>query len=93
VFEIHGVRDYDRWARDEKRWDVLPAGGSDPQKPHQQDEFYYLVSGRACMKVAGEDREVKAGSVIFAAADEEHQLYDIKEELVVRVLFRPAESS
>jgi quercetin dioxygenase-like cupin family protein len=72
---------------------VLPAGGSDPQKPHKEDELYYVVSGRARLKVAGEDRAVKAGSVIFVAADVEHQFYDIMEELVVLVLFAPAESS
>jgi mannose-6-phosphate isomerase-like protein (cupin superfamily) len=72
---------------------VLPEGGTDPQKPHKEDELYYVVSGRARMKVAGDDHEVKAGSVIFVAADVEHRFYDIMEELVVLVFFAPAESS
>jgi mannose-6-phosphate isomerase-like protein (cupin superfamily) len=72
---------------------VLPAGGTDPQKPHKQDELYYVVSGRARMKVATQDREVKAGTVIFVAADVDHRFYDISEELVVLVFFAPAESS
>ena len=72
---------------------VLPAGGTDPQKPHKQDELYYVVSGRARMKVATEDHEVKAGTVIFVAADVDHRFYDISEELVVLVFFAPAESS
>jgi mannose-6-phosphate isomerase-like protein (cupin superfamily) len=72
---------------------VLPAGGTDPQKPHKEDELYDVVSGRGRMKVAGEGREVKAGSVIFVAADVEHRFYDIREELVVLVFFAPAESS
>ena len=72
---------------------VLPEGGTDPQKPHKEDELYYVVSGRACMKVAADEREVKAGSVIFVAADVEHRFYDIMEELVVLVFFAPAESS
>ena len=71
---------------------VLPAGGTDPQKPHKEDELYYVVSGRARMKVAADDREVKAGSVIFVAADVEHRFYDISEELVVLVFFAPAET-
>ena len=45
------------------------------------------------MKVAADEREVKAGSVIFVAADVEHRFYDISEELVVLVFFAPAESS
>jgi mannose-6-phosphate isomerase-like protein (cupin superfamily) len=72
---------------------VLPAGGTDPQKPHEEDELYYVVSGCARMQVATEDRDVKAGTVIFVAADVEHRFYDITEELVVLVFFAPAESS
>jgi quercetin dioxygenase-like cupin family protein len=72
---------------------VLPAGGTDPQRPHKEDELCYVVSGRAHMKVAGDDHEVKAGRVIFVAADVEHGFYDIMEELVVLVFFAPAESS
>ena len=26
---------------------VLPAGATDPQKPHHEDEMYYVVRGRA----------------------------------------------
>jgi mannose-6-phosphate isomerase-like protein (cupin superfamily) len=26
---------------------VLPAGGTDPQKPHHEDEMYYVIRGRA----------------------------------------------
>jgi mannose-6-phosphate isomerase-like protein (cupin superfamily) len=72
---------------------VLPAGSTDPQKPHKQEELYYVVSGRARMKVAAEDREVKTGSVVFVAANVEHRFYEISEELVVLVFFAPAESS
>ena len=31
---------------------VLPAGGTDPQSPHTEDEVYYVVSGRAKIMVA-----------------------------------------
>ena len=46
---------------------VLPAGGVDPQSPHTEDEVYYVVSGRAKIKVADEDRAVQAGSVVYVA--------------------------
>lgn len=26
---------------------VLPAGGTDPQQPHAEDEVYYILDGRA----------------------------------------------
>ena len=71
---------------------VLAAGAADPQKPHHEDELYYVVSGRARFKAGNEDREVSAGSVIFVAAEVEHRFYDIKEKLTVLVFFAPAES-
>ena len=71
---------------------VLTAGASDPQKPHKEDELYYVVRGRARMKAGDEDREAHAGSVIFVAGTVEHRFYDIEEELVLLVFFAPAES-
>jgi mannose-6-phosphate isomerase-like protein (cupin superfamily) len=71
---------------------TLPAGATDPQKPHQEDEMYYVVRGRARMRVGAEDEVVGQGSVIFVAAGVEHRFYDIAEELVVLVFFAPAET-
>ena len=70
---------------------VLPAGGTDPQGPHTEDEVYHVVSGRARIRVGEEDRAVQAGSVVFVGADVEHRFHDIEEELVVLVVFGPAE--
>lgn len=72
---------------------VLPAGAPDPQSPHREDEMYYVVRGRARMKVGSEDQEIKPGSVIFVEAGVEHRFFDITEELQVLVFFAPAESS
>jgi mannose-6-phosphate isomerase-like protein (cupin superfamily) len=72
---------------------VLGAGATDPQKPHKQDEVYYVVRGRAKMRVSSEEHVVKAGSVIFVPAGVEHVFFDISEELEVLVFFAPAESS
>jgi mannose-6-phosphate isomerase-like protein (cupin superfamily) len=70
---------------------VLPAGGTDPQNPHREDEMYYVVRGRARMKIGSEDALVSAGSVIFVEAQAEHRFYDIQQELEVLVFFAPAE--
>jgi mannose-6-phosphate isomerase-like protein (cupin superfamily) len=71
---------------------VLAPQATDPQKPHNQDELYYVVRGRARLRVGSEDREVTTGSVIFVAAREEHRFHDVREELVVLVFFAPAET-
>lgn len=72
---------------------VLPAGGIDPQSPHTEDEVYYVVSGRAKIQVAEEDRDVLAGSVVYVAKNVEHRFHSIEEELTVIVFFAPAEYS
>ena len=69
----------------------LPAGATDPQGPHTEDEVYHVVSGRAMITVGDEDRAVGPGSVIFVAADAVHRFHDITEDLVVLVFFGPAE--
>jgi len=71
---------------------VLPPGGTDPQRPHHEDEMYYVIRGRGRFRAAEEDTEVSAGCVLFVAAEVEHQFYDIEEELAVLVFFAPAES-
>jgi len=69
----------------------LPAGGTDPQGPHTEDEVYHVVSGRATISVGPEDRPVGPGSVVFVAADVVHRFHDITEDLVIIVFFGPAE--
>ena len=75
---------------------VLPAGASDRQQPHHQDEIYYVVRGKAKMRLGAEEgaeeRSVAEGSVIFVEAELEHRFFDVEEELVVLVVFAPAES-
>jgi mannose-6-phosphate isomerase-like protein (cupin superfamily) len=71
---------------------VLPAGGTDPQKPHHEDEMYYVIRGQARMRAGSEDQAVSEGSIIFVAAGVEHRFYEITEELTVLVFFAPAET-
>jgi quercetin dioxygenase-like cupin family protein len=71
---------------------VLAAGAIDGQKPHHEDEIYYVIRGRARFKVGSEDHEVSAGSVLFVAANIDHRFYDVTEEIAVLVVFAPAET-
>ena len=70
---------------------VLPAGATDPQGPHTEDEIYHVVAGRARITVGADDRPVQAGTVVFVGADIPHRFHDIEEELVALVVFGPAE--
>jgi quercetin dioxygenase-like cupin family protein len=71
---------------------VLPAGAADPQRPHHEDEMYYVLRGIARFRAGDEDEEISTGSVLFVAAEVEHRFYEIAEELAVLVFFAPAES-
>jgi mannose-6-phosphate isomerase-like protein (cupin superfamily) len=72
---------------------ILRAGGTDPQSPHTEDEVYYVVSGRAQVLVAEENREVQAGSIVYVGKNVAHRFHSIEEELTVLVFFAPAEYS
>jgi mannose-6-phosphate isomerase-like protein (cupin superfamily) len=71
---------------------VLEAGAADPQEPHQQDEVYLVLSGRARLRAGDRDDPVGPGSVAFVARTVPHRFHDITERLSVLVLFAPAES-
>lgn len=68
---------------------IWPAGSIDHQRPHLEDEVYYVISGKGKIRVADEDRAVKAGSLVFVAAHVEHRFHDIEEDLRVLVFWAP----
>src|SRR5918995_3612971 len=78
---------------DERGLYVLEAGADDPQEPHQEDEVYVVLEGRAMLMVAGQDRPVGPGSVLFVARTVAHRFHDVSERLSVLVFFAPAESA
>ena len=71
----------------------LAAGADDPQKPHTEDEIYYVISGRSRFRGGDRDVGVVPGDVLFVPAGEEHRFYSIVEDLELLVVFGPAEGS
>ena len=72
---------------------VWPAGSIDRQQPHREDEVYYIIGGRGLIEVAGEDRPVKEGSLVFVAAGVPHHFHQIEEDLRVLVFWAPPHRS
>lgn len=66
---------------------VLPAGATDPQQPHEADEVYHVIRGRARFTAAGEETVVGPGTVLYVAARVEHRFHSIEEDLEVLVFF------
>lgn len=72
---------------------VLPAGSTDPQQPHNEDEVYYVINGRAQITVGDETQAIQRGSTIFVAKHAPHKFHDITEDLTLLVFFAPPEGS
>jgi len=72
---------------------VLAAGDADPQRPHAEDEVYYVTRGRGRLQAGADDFAVAAGSLVYVPAMLEHRFHTISEELEVLVFFAPAESA
>jgi quercetin dioxygenase-like cupin family protein len=68
----------------------IPAGGTDDQSPHSEDEVYVVTGGRAKISTPTGTVDLVPGSVIFVPADEEHRFVDIAEDLTLLVVFGPA---
>ena len=69
----------------------LAAGETDMQEPHKQDEVYYVLSGKAKLRVAERAELAVPGSILFVEAGAEHKFIDIEEDLTLLVFFAPAE--
>lgn len=65
----------------------LAKGSTDMQTPHDEDELYYVVEGQAQLKVAGETKNVRPGSLLYIKASEEHAFFEITEDMVLLVFF------
>ncbi len=72
---------------------VLPAGGTDPQSPHTEDEMYYVFAGVARIRIGEDEHPVEPGDVIYVERGVEHRFIDIEERLELLVVFAPAEGT
>lgn len=69
---------------------ILPAGSTDPQSSHHEDEVYYIVSGRGTLTAGAQEYPAGPGSILFVAKEIPHKFHDIEEDLHVLVFFAPA---
>jgi mannose-6-phosphate isomerase-like protein (cupin superfamily) len=69
---------------------ALGAGADDTQPTHNEDEVYYVLSGRGTLRVESEEHPVQSGSLVFVAAHATHKFHSITEPLEVLVFFSAA---
>jgi len=65
----------------------LAAGARDMQTPHDEDEVYLVLEGRARMQVGDQIRTVSRGSVLYVRATESHSFFEIEEDMTLLVFF------
>jgi mannose-6-phosphate isomerase-like protein (cupin superfamily) len=61
--------------------------GSDPQKPHDRDEVYIVVSGSGNFVVAGKHSKFQPGDALFVAAGVEHRFENFTADFTTWVIF------
>ena len=65
----------------------LAAGSTDMQAPHDEDEVYIVMSGKARMRLGNEQRNVGPGSLLYISATTEHSFFEIEEDMTLLVIF------
>jgi mannose-6-phosphate isomerase-like protein (cupin superfamily) len=65
----------------------LAAGSTDMQAPHDEDEVYYVLSGKARMRLADEERDIGPGSLLYISATTEHSFFEIEQDMTLLVMF------
>lgn len=68
----------------------LPAGSKDMQAPHDDDEVYLVLAGKARMKLGNDEHEVGPGNLLYVSAATEHSFFEIEEDMTLLVLFTPS---
>ena len=65
----------------------LAAGSTDMQSPHDEDEIYFVLEGRAKMLLGDKEHVVEQGSLLFVGATEAHSFFEIEEDMTLLVFF------
>jgi len=70
----------------------IPLGGVDRQRPHVEDEVYFVLEGKAEFELEGAIHDVGRGSVLYVPAGADHRFRNATENLRILVFFSPPES-
>lgn len=65
----------------------LPAGARDMQAPHLEDEVYFVVNGRARLRIGDQEHQIGKGMFLFVRATSQHSFFDIEEDLTLVAIF------
>lgn len=67
--------------------EIFAPRGTDRQTPHEQDELYIVVRGRAGFDHKGQVTEAVTGDVLFVPAGDAHFFFDMSADFATWVIF------
>jgi mannose-6-phosphate isomerase-like protein (cupin superfamily) len=71
----------------------LTPGEPDRQRPHTEDEVYYVLAGEGAIDVDGRITRVQPGSLVYVGRGVSHHFFDYSEGLTLLVVFAPERGS
>ncbi len=89
--DLHPDRSDDRYAvafeRGTLQLGLYAPRGNDGQSPHDQDEVYVVVKGRARLRNGETVHDVEQGEALFVAAGVEHRFEGMSDDFEAWVVF------
>ncbi|ELY57698.1 cupin domain-containing protein [Natronolimnohabitans innermongolicus] len=67
-----------------------PSASAAPKNPHNEDELYYVLSGRGKLRVGDETHDIEGGDLVYVEPEMEHDFFAIEEEITVLIVFGSA---
>lgn len=65
----------------------IPKGSREMASAHEEDELYFVLEGRARLRVEEEEHAVEKGTLMYVHAACDHTFFDVEEDLTVLAFF------
>ena len=71
----------------------IPKGSKEMASAHEEDELYFVLEGKGCLRVENDEHKVEKGTLMYVKAACDHTFFDINEDLTVLAFFGAAGKS
>ena len=82
-----GVRFVEAFAHGGLEMELYAPRGVDAQTPHDRDEIYIVVAGRATLAIAGVEHDCAVGDALFVPARAVHRFTGISDDFAAWAIF------
>lgn len=65
----------------------IPAGSKEMESAHEEDELYFVLAGRARLRVEDDEHAVEKGTLMYVRAACDHTFFDVEEDLTALAFF------